>query len=109
MSSSSNSPIKFVASGFPSPGDDFAKHSLDLNSYLIDHPSASFFMRIEGNAYRDLEIYDGDILLVDRARSPKAKDLVIAIAEELGIKTLEELRKNKQELWGVVTTVIRQL
>lgn len=109
MTQSSNSPIKFVASGFPSPGDDFAKHSLDLNSYLIDHPSASFFMRIEGNAYRDLEIYDGDILLVDRARRAKTKDLVIAISEELGVKTFDELLKAKQELWGVVTTVIRKL
>jgi len=105
----SNSPVKFVASGFPSPGDDFAKPSLDLNSYLIDHPSASFFMTIEGNAYSEFEIYNGDILLVDRARKPKAKDLVVAISEELEIKTIEEVLKNKQELWGVITTVIRKL
>lgn len=110
MAHSFNNPIKFVASGFPSPGDDFAKPSLDLNSYLIQHPSASFFMRVETNAYRSKEIYRGDILLIDRALYPKAGRLLLISSEtEFKIMTYEEAKTRVRDFWGVVTCIIRKL
>ena len=32
-----------VSAGFPSPADDNLEESLDLNSYLIKRPAATFF------------------------------------------------------------------
>ena len=38
-----------VPAGFPSPGDDFADGTLDLND-LVAHPSASFLVRVSGQS-----------------------------------------------------------
>ncbi|MFM7615795.1 MAG: LexA family transcriptional regulator, partial [Synechococcales cyanobacterium] len=32
-----------VSAGFPSPADDYLEGRLDLNQYLIKHPTATFF------------------------------------------------------------------
>ncbi|MBL7684446.1 MAG: LexA family transcriptional regulator, partial [Deltaproteobacteria bacterium] len=37
-----------VEAGFPSPADDFIDRKLDLNEYLIQHPAATFFVRVSG-------------------------------------------------------------
>jgi DNA polymerase V len=36
--------------GLPFPADDFIDKSLDLNEFLIEHPSATFFVRAEGTS-----------------------------------------------------------
>lgn len=40
-----------VSAGFPSPAEDFVEGSLDLNRHLIDHPVATFFLRISMDRY----------------------------------------------------------
>jgi DNA polymerase V len=59
-----------VRAGFPSPAADFVDANLDLNQHLIQHPSASFFLRVEGNSMLGAGIHPGDLLLVDRALKP---------------------------------------
>jgi DNA polymerase V len=58
---------KAVPSGLSwSAGDDF-KPALSLDEQLIQHKESTFFMRIAGHSMRDLGIFDGDLLVVDRA------------------------------------------
>lgn len=110
MANRFNNPIKFVASGFPSPADDFAKPSLDLNQYIIRHPSSTFFMKVEGNAYRDKEIYDGDILVVDRSLTATSKNLIVySTASELRITHYQKNLRTMENFWGVITHIIRAL
>lgn len=56
-----------VAAGFPSPAEDFIEKRIDLNRELIDHPAATFFIRVKGDSMIDAGIDDNDILIVDRA------------------------------------------
>ena len=35
-----------LAAGFPSPAEDYAEHPLDLHELLIEHPAATFFVRV---------------------------------------------------------------
>ena len=37
-----------VQAGFPSPADDHLERSIDLNEELIQHPAATFFVRVKG-------------------------------------------------------------
>ena len=37
-----------VTAGFPSPADDHIEGKLDLNTHLIKHPSATFFVKATG-------------------------------------------------------------
>ena len=56
-----------VPAGFPSPADDHIEGKLDLNLHLIRRPAATFFIRAQGESMRDAGIFDGDLLVVDRA------------------------------------------
>ena len=70
--------LSVVEAGFPSPAEGQMDKTLDLNELLIEHPHATYFVRVQGESMRDAGIYHGDLLIVDRARSPKSGDIIIA-------------------------------
>ncbi len=117
-----------VSAGFPSPADDFIDKALDLNEFLINHPSATFFVRVEGTSMIDAGIHPGDILIVDRSLDPAPGSVVIAVIDgEFTVKRFQ-LKKGRSflmaenadfapielsgdmivEVWGVVTYVIHK-
>ncbi|MGJ7579784.1 LexA family protein [Variovorax sp. RHLX14] len=67
-----------LPAGFPSPADDFAVKRHDLNELLITHPAATFMWRVSGLSMMDAGIFDGDVLVVNRALTPAHKDIVVA-------------------------------
>ncbi len=78
-----------VSAGFPSPADDFIEDTLDLNTLLIRHPAATFFVRVEGESMVGAGIYPRDILVVDRALEPWDKAVVVAAVDgELTVKRM---------------------
>lgn len=78
-----------VPAGFPSPGDDYVDQRLDLNE-LIKHPSDTFLVKVEGDSMINAGIYDGDILVVDRAMEPDHnKVIVVNLDGELTVKRLK--------------------
>lgn len=70
-----------VPAGFPSPAEDHAEARLDLNEHLIDHPTATFFVRVSGESMLGAGIHDGDLLIVDRSLTPSDGDIVIAVID----------------------------
>lgn len=78
-----------ISAGFPSPAQDYIEDTLDLNQHLIAHPSATYFVKVEGYSMVNAGIYPGDILIVDRAEEPAHKKIVIAVIDgELTVKRL---------------------
>ena len=51
-----------VPAGFPSPADDYLEGELDLNELLIQHPAATFFVRLAGDSMVNAGLFDGDIV-----------------------------------------------
>lgn len=118
-----------VSAGFPSPADDYLEGRLDLNQYLIKHPTATFFVRVTGDSMIGAGIHTGDILIVDRALEARDGKVIIAVVNgELLVKRLRIEKKKVYlasensdypplvitdlmdfEMWGVVTTVIHPL
>lgn len=79
-----------VAAGFPSPADDFIESHLDLNEYLIQHPSATFFAWAEGDSLKDIGIQGGDLLIIDRSVEARHGSIVVAAIDgELTCKVLD--------------------
>lgn len=79
-----------VPAGFPSPADDYMDRRLDLNEYLIQHPAATIYCRVSGDSMKELGIFDGDLLIVDRSLTPKHGDVVLAAVDgELACKVLD--------------------
>ena len=115
-----------VSAGFPSPAEDHLDSSLDLNEYLIKHPSATFYIYAKGHSMNDVGIYDGDVMIVDRALEAKSKDIIIAVINgEFTVKriyiknnSIYLIPENKTfksilveddmdfQIWGVVTHTI---
>ena len=118
-----------VQAGFPSPGDDYVENNLDLNQLLIKNPSATFFVKVEGESMSDAGIKTGDTLIVDRAVEAKDKNIVIAaINGELTVKRIwiakgkvflkpendnfspiEITEEMDFDIWGLVTYVIHKV
>lgn len=120
--------VESVSAGFPSPAQDFVECSLDLNELCIQHPSATFFVRAQGDSMVDAGIHSGDVLVVDRSLTAKHGDIVIAsihgelTVKELCLKPESILRPHNKaypvipisehsefEIFGVVTGVVRRL
>lgn len=117
-----------IAAGFPSPADDHIESTLDLNEFLIQHPAATFYVRVTGESMINAGIRPDDILVVDRAIEPTDGKIVIAALNgELTVKRLvkaqgklflypenEEFRpievtqESDFKIWGVVTSVIHR-
>jgi DNA polymerase V len=70
-----------VQAGFPSPADDHLERSIDLNEELIQHPAATFFVRVKGESMHDAGIQSGDILVVDRSLAPTDRKIVVAMID----------------------------
>ena len=67
-----------VEAGFPSPAEGQVDEMLDLNELLIEHPNATYFVRVQGDSMQGAGVHHGDLLIVDRAKSPKSGDIIIA-------------------------------
>lgn len=79
-----------VAAGFPSPSADYEQSSLDLTELLIKHPAATYIAEASGDSLIELGIFNGDLLIVDRALEYRHNSLVIAAVNgELCCKVLD--------------------
>jgi DNA polymerase V len=86
-----------ISAGFPSPAEDYLDKKLDLNDYLIRNPSATFFVKVNGNSMVNAGIHNGDILIVDR--SVEAADGRVVIGVINGEFTVKRIRKKGKRLF----------
>lgn len=78
------------AAGFPSPAQDYVEKELDLNELCIRRQASTFFVRASGSSMQDLGLFDGDVMVVDRAEEAMHGDIVIAeIDGEFTVKRLQ--------------------
>lgn len=85
-----------LAAGFPSPAMDYQHESLDLNEKFVNHPEASYFVRVRGESMIGIGILDGDICLVDRQEEIYDGNIVVAFVNGgLTVKTLDTSTKDK--------------
>jgi len=121
--------VNGISAGFPSPADDFLDINIDLNKHLIKNPSTTFYGRVRGDSMKDAGIHDGDLLIIDKSLEPTnnkiavcfidgeftvkririEKDVVWLIAENKNYEPIKVTQDNDLVIWGIVTTVIKQL
>jgi DNA polymerase V len=68
--------------GFASPAADYTETTLDLHDLLVENPTATFYLRVQGDSMIDAHIFDGDVLVVDRSRKPGRGKIVIASIQD---------------------------
>ncbi len=92
------------AAGFPAPGDDLVERILDINDLVVKHPTATFFVRVEGDSMTGAGIFSDDVLVVDRSVDPKDGHIVVAAVNgELVVKRLSIERKGLNPVLQLVS------
>lgn len=94
-----------VHGGFPNPATDVSLQGIDLNTLLIKNSAATYLMRISGNDWRAQGIFDGDIIIIDRALTPQTNDLVIWWYDGSFAISPKHKVPLDCEIWGIVTSV----
>ena len=72
-----------LSAGFPSPAADYEEARLDINEYLVRNPVSTFFFPVQGDSMEGAEIFDGDILVVDKSVRPRHGHIVVAFVDGL--------------------------
>ncbi|PID31781.1 peptidase S24 [Candidatus Saccharibacteria bacterium] len=98
-----------VHTGFPNPAIDTTTPQLDLNRLLIRHSTGTYLMRIAGNSWQQVGIFDGDIAIVDRVLAATPNSIVVWWQDgDFAISARNRMRPDAT-VWGVVTATIHQL
>jgi len=118
-----------ISAGFPSPADDFLELSIDLNKELIKHPYATFYGRVSGDSMTGAGLDDGDLLVIDKSLEPRdgkiavcfvdgeftvkrikiEADAIWLMPENKKYKPLKVTQDNEFVIWGIVTSVIKNM
>jgi DNA polymerase V len=118
-----------VVAGFPTPAQDSIDQGIDLNRDLISHPESTFYARVSGNSMIDANVFDGDILVVDKSLAVHDGDMAVCVIDgEFTVKYVDvfsdhvvlrpansdypPLRIDNPEgfnVWGIVTYVIHKV
>lgn len=117
-----------IKAGFPSPAEDFAASAIDLNKYIVKHPSATFFARVNGDSMNS-DFSEGDLLVIDKSLDPVdgriavcfidgeftvkrikiEKDKCLLIPSNSNFPILEVNENNNFMIWGIVSYVIKKV
>ena len=81
-----------VQAGFPSPAEEELVDTLSLDDYLIPNPDACFLLKVSGDSMIDAGILPGDLVIVERGRTPRNGDIVVAQVD--GDWTMKYFEKN---------------
>lgn len=118
-----------VQAGFPSPAEDLGAKRVDLTAQLVKHPQATFLVRARGDSMREAGIFDGDVLVVDKAVPARSGHIVIAVVDGEFVCKQLQMRAGRMklkaanpcypdivpkegqlvEVWGVVTASIKTM
>ena len=118
-----------VSAGIPIPAESDIDQEVDLNEFLVEHPAATFFAKINGNSFEKAGIYHGDILIVDSSIEPTdGKFVLVLINSDLAVRIYRTINGSvylqsenrkfvpleiepyiKFDVIGVVTKVIHSL
>lgn len=86
-----------IRAGFPSPAQDYMQLSIDLNLELIQNPASTFYGRVVGDSMIDAQIYEGDLLVIDKSLEPRDGDMAVCFLD--GEFTLKYIEIKKDIIW----------
>lgn len=67
-----------VEAGFAAAAEEEVSDSMSLDEFLIEHEESSYLLTVKGDSMIDAGICEGDLVIVERGRTPRDGDIVIA-------------------------------
>lgn len=117
--------IEAGITGFESPAAEYIELDISIDELIIKHPNATFIGLASGHSMQDVGIFDGDLLVIDRAEDVSTGDIIVAnyngtfvckiidkskrllISASNDYKSVYISKDDDFKLEGVVTTSIR--
>ncbi len=119
--------LGIVEAGFPSPAEEELLDKISLDQFLVINKNSTFLLKVSGDSMIEAGILPGDLVLTDRALTPRNGDIVIAEVD--GYWTMKYFYKKGEKIFlkpankkysviepkkelkiaGVVVSVIRKL
>lgn len=80
-----------VQAGFPTAAEeDVEEELLSLDDFLVERKSSTYMLEVQGESMIEAGILEGDLVLVERGRTPRRGDIVLALVDnEYTLKYLE--------------------
>ncbi len=82
---------------FGSPAEEELSDTLSLDEFLIKNKEATFMLKVKGDYMIDAGIIEGDMVLVERGKTPRPGDIVIAHQD--GEYAMRFYRKRGEKVW----------
>ncbi len=118
-----------LTGGFSLPHGETTSLSINIINHLMVHPNSTFAIHVGSNAMKNLGIFKGDTLLVDRSIPPRHNHVVLAVVNDEFLVRRIYLKHGEMELrpensrypiirqqegseiviWGVVISCIKQV
>lgn len=115
-----------ISAGFPSPAQDYVEKEINVHDLLVQHPLATFLIRVKGLSMINAFIPEDALLLVDKSLKPKHKDIIVGVVDgEFTVKylfkrgntvmlqpanptfkSIEITEEMDFTVWGAVSTII---
>lgn len=79
-----------VQAGFLTEADDVEAELLSLDDFLVEKKNSTYMLEVVGESMKDAGILPGDLVIVERGKTPHRGDIVLALVEnEYTLKYLE--------------------
>lgn len=88
--------VHAVVSKFESPAEEYkSRTELNLHSLIVGHEShAIFFARADGNELNSIGIFDGDLLVINRAATLQHESVAVVLIDgEFFVRVYDEIKK----------------
>ncbi len=80
-----------VVAGFPSPASEGLTDTVSIDEYLVEQPSCTALLTIEGDSMIDAGLMPGDVVIVEKGAPAGIGEIVVAIVDnEFSVKYLEK-------------------
>ena len=70
--------IEAGITGFKSPAAEYVELGISIDELIIKHPNATFIGIASGQSMQEVGIFDGDLLVIDRAEDVSTGDIIVA-------------------------------
>lgn len=89
--------LGYVEAGFPTAAEEELIDTMSLDEFLIKNKEATFMLKVKGDSMIDAGIMEGDMVLVERGKTPKPGNIVIACVD--GSYTMKYLRQRNGQAY----------
>ena len=87
-----------VEAGFPTSAEEELIDTMSLDEYLVPNKESTYLLKVKGDSMIDAGILPGDLVVVERGKTPRPNDIVIAEIDEEYTMKYYRVKKGKAYL-----------